>query len=89
MGNTADVGPKVGSRAAKDANIRSDMIFDDVGCAPSNLLYLPGTWCHVELPGLLELKSLHNHRIVRIIWGEKDGISSRRIQHHLNEKKNC
>ena len=55
MGNTADVGPKIGSRASKDANIRSDMIFDDVGCAPSNLLYLLGTWCHVELPGLLEL----------------------------------
>ena len=27
MGNTADVGPEIGSRAAKDANIQRDMVF--------------------------------------------------------------
>ena len=53
MGNTADVCPEIRSGTTKDANIRSDMVINDVGCAPSNSLYLLRTWrspgWHVEL----------------------------------------
>ena len=53
MGKTADVGPEIRSGTTKDANVRSDMVINDVGCAPSNPLYLLGTWrtpgWHVEL----------------------------------------
>ena len=54
MRNTADVGPEIGNRASEDASVRCDTIFDDVGRAPSNPLYLLITWRspsqHVELP---------------------------------------
>ena len=65
MGNTANVGPEIGSRASEDANVRSDMIFDDVGRAPSNPLYLLITWRtsgqHVELPdGVSERHQIYN-----------------------------
>ena len=40
MGNTADVRPEIGSRTSEDSDVRCDMIFDDVGCASRNPLYL-------------------------------------------------
>ena len=54
MGNTADVGPEIGSGTAKYADVRRDLIFDNVGRAPRNPLYLLIAWRssgrHVELP---------------------------------------
>ena len=54
MRNTADVGPEIGGRTTKYANVRCDMIFDNVGGAPRNPLYLFIAWRssgrHVELP---------------------------------------
>ena len=38
MGNTADVGPEIGSCAAKYEEVLSDMVFYNVGCAPRNPL---------------------------------------------------
>ena len=53
MGNTADVCPEIRSGTTKDANIRSDIVINDIGFAPSNPLYLLRTWrspgWHVEL----------------------------------------
>ena len=57
MGNTADVGPEIGSHIAKYADVRCDLIFDSVGHAPRNPLYLLIAWRssgrHVELPRLM------------------------------------
>ena len=104
MGKTADVGPEIGCRASEDADIRCDMVFDDVGRAPRNPIYLLGTWRtsrrHVELPdGVAERHQIYNQSMQKHItntvqtpglrWGEKAAISSRRKQHHLNQKKNC
>ena len=65
MGNTADVGPEIGSCAATYEEVRSDMVFYNVGCAPRNPLEFLGTrrtsgW-HVELPvGFADRHQIHN-----------------------------
>ena len=57
MGNTADIGPEIGSRASENTNVRCDKILDDVGRAQSNPLYLLIAWRssgrHVELRRLM------------------------------------
>ena len=65
MGNTTDVSPEIGGRTTKYANVRCDMIFDNVGRAPSDPLYLLITWRtsgqHVELPdGVTERHQIYN-----------------------------
>jgi len=42
--DTASVGPESGSRTAKEADIRCDLVLDDVSCAPSNFPYLLFSW---------------------------------------------
>ena len=74
VGNTTDVGPEIGSGTAKDADVRGDMDFYDIDCAPSNFLNLLGTWPititggHVELPvedvGIVEQNQRHHYRAV-------------------------
>ena len=56
VGNAANVGPEIGTGTAKDADVRGDMVFYDIDCAPCNFLNLFSTWrititgWHVELP---------------------------------------
>ena len=79
MGNTADVGPEIGSRAAKYANVRCDMVFDNVGGAPRNPLYLLIAWRssgrHVELPRFdvefTQLEKYEEANAIRTSAGEK------------------
>ena len=95
MGNTADVGPEIGSGTAKYANVRCDMIFANVGGAPRNPLYLLITWRssgrHVELPRFdVEFTQSEKYEEAMLYepqLGRNWSLVTR--EHHLNKKKSC